>query len=140
MGRSFCLRLHFRQRRFVAACAHVQDRWQDQVIGSSTAVTGVGMKSLDQLPYGQVTTVFTDIDDTLTTDGKLSAQAYTALETLQRAGLRVIPVTGRPAGWCDQIARMWPVDGIIGENGALYMWHDPVSRKMHTRHLLDVDS
>lgn len=98
------------------------------------------MKSLDQLPYGQVTTVFTDIDDTLTTNGKLSAQAYAALETLQRAGLRVIPVTGRPAGWCDQIARMWPVDGIIGENGALYMWHDPVSHKMHTRHLLDAGS
>ncbi|MFJ9449745.1 HAD family hydrolase [Herbaspirillum sp. NPDC101397] len=95
------------------------------------------MKSVDQLPRAQVTTVFTDIDDTLTTDGKLSAQAYQSLETLQRAGLRVIPVTGRPAGWCDQIARMWPVDGVIGENGALYMWHDRAANKLRTRHLLD---
>lgn len=95
------------------------------------------MKFLDQLPSAQVTTVFTDIDDTVTTEGKLSAQAYNALESLQKAGLRVIPVTGRPAGWCDQIARMWPVDGIIGENGALYMWHDHAANKLRTRHLFD---
>jgi HAD superfamily hydrolase (TIGR01484 family) len=95
------------------------------------------MKPLTQMPRAQVTTVFTDIDDTLTTEGKLSATAYDALEALQHAGLRVIPVTGRPAGWCDQIARLWPVDGIIGENGALYMWHDHASNKLRTRHLLD---
>ncbi|AKZ63796.1 HAD family hydrolase [Herbaspirillum hiltneri N3] len=100
------------------------------------------MKPLNQLPREQarqVTTVFTDIDDTLTTGGKLSAQAYEALESLQRSGLRVIPVTGRPAGWCDHIARMWPVDGVIGENGALYMWRDGASGKLHTRHLLEED-
>ncbi|RJF96612.1 HAD-IIB family hydrolase [Noviherbaspirillum cavernae] len=95
------------------------------------------MKPVNQLPAAQVTTVFTDIDDTLTTEGKLGAQAYAALQALQDAGLRVIPVTGRPAGWCDHIARMWPVDGIIGENGALYMWHDHASGKLRTRHLLD---
>lgn len=95
------------------------------------------MKPLNQLPRGQITTVFTDIDDTLTTDGKLSAQAYAALESLQRSGLRVIPVTGRPAGWCDHIARMWPIDGVIGENGALYMWHDASTGKLHTRHLFE---
>ena len=95
------------------------------------------MRSVDELPGAQVATVFTDIDDTLTTDGKLGAQAYAALESLQRAGLRVIPVTGRPAGWCDQIARLWPVEGVIGENGALYMWHDRASSMLRTRHLLD---
>ena len=51
--------------------------------------------------------VLFDIDDTLTTDGRLSAAAYAALEDLSRRGLRVIPVTGRPAGWCDLIARFW---------------------------------
>jgi HAD superfamily hydrolase (TIGR01484 family) len=95
------------------------------------------LKPLDQMPGEQVTTVFTDIDDTLTTAGKLGAHAYAALESLLHAGLRVIPVTGRPAGWCDHIARLWPVDGIIGENGALYMWHDQASGKLRTRHLLD---
>ena len=101
------------------------------------------MKPLSQLPRTQakeVRTVFTDIDDTLTTSGKLSAQAYEALESLQRSGLRVIPVTGRPAGWCDHIARLWPVDGVIGENGALYMWRDDATGKLHTRHLLEEDT
>ncbi len=95
------------------------------------------MKSVDQLPAAQVATVFTDIDDTLTTEGKLGAEAYCALESLQAAGLRVIPVTGRPAGWCDQIARLWPVDCVIGENGALYMWHDRACGTLRTRHLLN---
>jgi HAD superfamily hydrolase (TIGR01484 family) len=95
------------------------------------------MKHLDQLPRAQVTTVFTDIDDTITTDGRITAEAYAAMEALQQAGIRLIPVTGRPAGWCDLIARMWPVDGIIGENGALYMWHDHAAGKLRTRHLFD---
>ena len=82
-------------------------------------------------------TVLTDIDDTLTTAGQLTAAAYAALDALHRAGLRVIPVTGRPAGWCDHFARMWPVHGVIGENGAFYMWHDAASGKLRTRHLLD---
>ena len=59
------------------------------------------------------------------------------MDALQRAGLRVILITGRPAGWCDHIARMWPVDGVIGENGAFYEWHDPDARKLRSRHLLN---
>ena len=61
-----------------------------------------------------------DIDDTLTTEGRLTAEAYGALERLRQAGRLVIAVTGRPAGWCDHIARMWPVDAVVGENGAFY--------------------
>jgi HAD superfamily hydrolase (TIGR01484 family) len=82
-------------------------------------------------------TVLTDIDDTLTSEGRLTAAAYAALEGLHRAGLRVIPVTGRPAGWCDHFARMWPVDGVIGENGAFYMWYEKAARRLRTRHLFD---
>jgi hypothetical protein len=63
-----------------------------------------------------------DIDDTLTTEGKLTAEAYAALERLRAAGKRVVPITGRPAGWCDHIARLWPVDGVVGENGAFYFY------------------
>jgi hydroxymethylpyrimidine pyrophosphatase-like HAD family hydrolase len=65
-----------------------------------------------------------DIDDTITREGKLLAASYAALWKLKAAGLRVIPVTGRPAGWCDLIAREWPVDGVVGENGALVFWED----------------
>ena len=75
--------------------------------------------------------VMTDIDDTVTTDGQLPADAYTMLERLTEAGLLVVPITGRPAGWCDMIARFWPVAGIVGENGALAMRYDRQSRKMH---------
>ena len=98
------------------------------------------MRALNELPRtvaAGMHTVFSDIDDTLTTDGQLVPQAYVALDTLRRAGLRVILITGRPAGWCDHIARMWPVDAVIGENGAFYYWHDPVERKLQCRHLLD---
>jgi HAD superfamily hydrolase (TIGR01484 family) len=66
-----------------------------------------------------------DIDDTITREGKLLAASYTALWKLKEAGLRLIPVTGRPAGWCDLIAREWPVDGVVGENGALVFWEEP---------------
>jgi hypothetical protein len=61
-----------------------------------------------------------DIDDTLTTDGKLTVKAYAGLERLKRAGRILVAITGRPAGWCDHIARMWPVDAVVGENGAFY--------------------
>lgn len=81
--------------------------------------------------------VLTDIDDTITTDGHLSAAAYSALERLRAAGLRVVPVTGRPAGWCDLIARLWPVDAVVGENGAFYMHHDRVARRLRTVHAVD---
>jgi HAD superfamily hydrolase (TIGR01484 family) len=66
--------------------------------------------------------VLMDIDDTITREGKLLAASYTALWQLHEAGLMVVPVTGRPAGWCDLIAREWPVDGVVGENGALAFW------------------
>ena len=74
--------------------------------------------------------LFTDIDDTLTRDGMLPAGSYAALWDLHDAGIRVVPVTGRPAGWCDHIARMWPVDGVVGENGAFYYRYDRIGRRM----------
>lgn len=78
------------------------------------------MKTLDQLPKLSLKCVFTDIDGTLTTDGRIGAEAYSALWTLHNSGIAVVPVTGRPAGWCEMIARTWPVHGVIGENGAFY--------------------
>jgi len=80
------------------------------------------MKPLEALDARRVTSVLVDIDGTLTTRGSLTAAAYAALEALKRAGKRVVPVTGRPAGWCDHIARMWPVDAVVGENGAFYFF------------------
>lgn len=68
--------------------------------------------------------IFCDIDDTLTTRGRLGAAAYGALWRLREAGLSVVPVTGRPAGWADPIARLWPVAGVVAENGAVAFWLD----------------
>ncbi len=90
------------------------------------------MRPLAELPVAAVRGLLFDIDDTLTTEGKLTAQAYAALERLKHAGKLVIPITGRPAGWCDHIARMWPVDAVVGENGAFYFWH--AGGRLHRRY------
>lgn len=63
-----------------------------------------------------------DIDDTFSTHGKITAEAFQALWDLRNAGIKLIPVTGRPAGWCDHIARFWPVDAVVGENGAFTLF------------------
>ena len=75
--------------------------------------------------------IFTDIDDTLTTEGAITSDALQALADLKAAGLHVIPITGRPIGWSEPFARgdaaqgirPWPVDAIVAENGAVaFAW------------------
>lgn len=91
------------------------------------------MRPIAEMPAetaAAVSIVFADIDDTITTDGRLTGAAYQALEALSDAGVAVAPITGRPAGWCDMIARFWPVKGVVGENGAFYYAYDPVQKKM----------
>ncbi|MGL6208451.1 MAG: HAD-IIB family hydrolase [Paracoccaceae bacterium] len=91
------------------------------------------MRPIAEMPLDMaagISVVFTDIDDTLTNEGRLPACAYQALEDLTAAGIAVAPITGRPAGWCDMIARMWPVAGVVGENGAFYFAYDGAARKM----------
>jgi HAD superfamily hydrolase (TIGR01484 family) len=95
------------------------------------------VSDLSRVVAGNVRAILFDIDDTLTTHGRLTAEAYVALEKAERAGLTMVPVTGRPAGWCDHIARMWPVDGVVGENGAFYMAFDKSARKLVVRFVKD---
>jgi HAD superfamily hydrolase (TIGR01484 family) len=78
------------------------------------------MRALSDFRNSKVKVLFTDIDGTLTTNGQVTDSAYTALWNLSRAGVLIVPITGRPAGWCELIARQWPVHGVIGENGAFY--------------------
>jgi HAD superfamily hydrolase (TIGR01484 family) len=102
------------------------------------------MKPIRAMPVALlagIQAVLTDIDDTLTTHGQLPAEAYAALENLKRAGYLVIPITGRPAGWCDMIARFWPVDAVVGENGAFYFRRyaqDEVTRRANATKLFDI--
>ena len=101
------------------------------------------MKPLAAMPAAVVNGVrgvFCDIDDTLTSEGKLTARAYAALERLHASGKLVIPITGRPAGWCDHIARMWPVDAVVGENGAFYFYYDGTRKKLAQRFLFDAQT
>src|SRR5690606_39657776 len=79
------------------------------------------MRPLEEFDARDIHGVLTDLDDTLSTDGRLDPEAFAAMNRLREAGLRVVPVTGRSAGWCDHFYRMWPVDAVIGETGAFYM-------------------
>ena len=88
------------------------------------------ISTMSKQQLNEVKIILTDIDDTLTTEGRLKSNAYTALENLSNSGFIVIPVTGRCAGWCDHIARMWPVNGVVGENGAFFFSYDHQSKKM----------
>jgi HAD superfamily hydrolase (TIGR01484 family) len=63
--------------------------------------------------------LFTDIDDTLTTEGAITPDALEAMAALKQAGLHVVAVTGRPVGWSEPFAATWPVDAIAAENGAV---------------------
>ena len=95
------------------------------------------MKPIKDFPLQsklQIKFILTDIDDTLTVHGRLPAVAFSAMEKLQHRHIHVIPITGRPAGWCDHIARMWPVAGIVGENGAFYFRYEDEKRKMIRRY------
>jgi HAD superfamily hydrolase (TIGR01484 family) len=81
------------------------------------------MRSLSdasETEFSTIKYVLTDMDDTLTYRGKLSARTYSALEHLETVGIKVIPVTAAPAGWCDLMVRMWPIDAVISENGGFY--------------------
>jgi HAD superfamily hydrolase (TIGR01484 family) len=67
----------------------------------------------------QIIGVFTDIDDTLTTEGAITPDALQGLHDLKAAGLHVVAITGRPVGWSEEFALTWPVDAIVAENGAV---------------------
>ncbi|MFI4925904.1 MAG: HAD family hydrolase, partial [Burkholderiales bacterium] len=81
--------------------------------------------------------VLADIADTIPTVGGLTPDAYLALARFKRAGMLVVPITGRPAGWCDHIARMWPVAAVVGENGAFYFRYDAGRRRMKRAYAAD---
>ena len=82
------------------------------------------MKPLSSWPVGnrqRIKGIFTDIDDTLTTDGAITPDALAALGELKAHGLSVIAITGRPAGWSEPFATDWPIDAIVTENGAVLL-------------------
>ena len=82
------------------------------------------LRPLAELPPERLATlrgVLTDIDDTLTRDGAIEPAALAALHRLAAAGVPVIAITGRPAGWSEAFALAWPVAAIVAENGAVML-------------------
>jgi HAD superfamily hydrolase (TIGR01484 family) len=77
------------------------------------------LASWPQTDREKIVGVFTDIDDTLTTDGAITPDALEALHQLKAQGLMVIPITGRPVGWSMPFVSTWPVDAMVAENGAV---------------------
>ena len=77
------------------------------------------MRPISELSGRDLRGVFSDIDDTLTHEGAVVPEAYAALARARDAGLRVVLVTGRPAGWAEVLASLWPVDAAIAENGGI---------------------
>lgn len=90
------------------------------------------IQELDADRASKIKYVLCDIDDTITTNGKLPAESYAAMWQLHDAGYNVIPVTGRPAGWCDLIVREWPVKAVVGENGAFVFYFEDSHLKTFT--------
>ena len=95
------------------------------------------MKNISEFSQS-IKILFTDIDDTLTDEGLLGPDAYRALWDLHKKNIHVVPVTGRPAGWCEMIARLWPVSGVVGENGGFYFRYH--KKKMHRFFYFDQDT
>ena len=101
------------------------------------------MRPLSDWPSEQrrhITGVFTDIDDTLTTEGAITPDALQALADLKAAGLVVLPITGRHIGWCVPLldghsSAPWPADAIVAENGALALVPTPDTASNHRRQL-----
>lgn len=91
------------------------------------------MKSISDFDSKSIRVLLTDIDGTLTEHGRLPPHSYQAIQDLSDSGIHVIPVTGRPAGWCELIARLWPVHGVIGENGAFYFRYDKKMKRVFAR-------
>jgi hypothetical protein len=90
-------------------------------------------KDADPKTLAGIRAVAFDIDDTFSTEGLIAPEAFQALWALKRAGYALVPITGRPAGWCDHFARFWPVDAIVGENGAFtFFMKDGVRRRLDT--------
>jgi HAD superfamily hydrolase (TIGR01484 family) len=79
---------------------------------------------LQRTEAARITGVLFDLDDTFLDDGALTEVAYAALFRMSRAGLRLVAVTGRPAGWGEVMARQWPVHAVVTENGAVALQRD----------------
>jgi HAD superfamily hydrolase (TIGR01484 family) len=105
------------------------------------------MLALSQMPEGEaqgLLGLFFDLDDTFLSEGQMSERAFEALFRLRDSGLVLVALTGRPSPWGEVLAQLWPVAGVISENGALAHFksglrveaRDPLSSKLRDERVL----
>lgn len=84
--------------------------------------------------------VFSDVDDTITLNGKLVPSSLNALWKLNEAGIKTICVTGGSAGWADIYLRQWPIEAVVTESGALGFYKQNGQYKKWTNPCIDVEN
>ena len=98
------------------------------------------MESLSAMPLENIERVkalLFDLDGTFVSRNIIESKAYRYLAQLHDSGIKTIAVTGRPAGWCDLMARWWPINAVVGENGAFF--YSKISGKVVRQTFHDID-
>ncbi len=91
--------------------------------GPMVSYRRIGREKLARIQY-----VLSDIDGTLTAEGRFASRTLRALEDLRRAGIRTVLVSGGSAGTALHIIRAWPVDAVVTESGAMVYYRDRYGR------------
>ena len=79
------------------------------------------LSPLNNTDLSDIRLIASDVDGTLTQNGKFSSNFISTLLDLQSAGIKVLLVTGRSAGWVSALVNYLPVAGAIAENGGLFL-------------------
>jgi HAD superfamily hydrolase (TIGR01484 family) len=77
--------------------------------------------SLNNINLSDIRLIASDVDGTLTHNGKFSSDFISTLLNLQSAGIKVLLVTGRSAGWVSALVNYLPIEGAIAENGGIFL-------------------
>ena len=81
----------------------------------------VGLSALKDL---NISLIISDVDDTITSNGKLKPNALEAMYKASEKGYRIILLSGGSAGWCEVYLRQWPIFMVIAESGAVMIYKD----------------
>jgi HAD superfamily hydrolase (TIGR01484 family) len=84
----------------------------------------MSLLNLNQANLSDIRLIASDVDGTLTQNGKFSSDFISTLLDLQSAGIKVLLVTGRSAGWVSALVNYLPVAGAIAENGGVFLQPD----------------
>ena len=81
----------------------------------------MSLLNLNQADLSDIRLIASDVDGTLTQNGKFSSDFISTLLDLQSTGIKVLLVTGSSAGWVSALVNYLPVSGAIAENGGIFL-------------------